>query len=323
MNAIAPASPGGAAKGGAVSGTPSRAPKPPFWRGLGTGLPAAFFLAPCLIALALVYLYPTLRTFQMSVMSDAMGRSPTFVGLSNYARIFADPTLPRLLTTSVIYTVGNVAAVWAIGLGTALLLNESFRGRSIVRALFIIPWAMPYVAASLIFAWMLGFDTGILNYMLRTLSGGLLEAEFLTACPDALVTLTGISIWKLFPLGTVMMLSALQTIPESHYEAARVDGASSWQCFRYVTLPGIRSTSITLTLLMMIWCFGRSFTAIYLLTGGGPAGCSETIVLRSYTEMFQGFRPGTASALGVGVLVISFVCAAAYLWFVRSMEARR
>lgn len=278
------------------------------------------FLGPCIVSLIAVFLVPTVQTFNMSLHADTMGGSPAFVGLDNYLAILGHRDFTTLMTTSVLYTLGNVVFVWGLGLGIAILLNERFPGRAFVRALFIVPWAMPYVAASLIFSLLFNYDTGVLNYILSLVSGGALSIEYLTACPNALFSLTGISIWKLLPLGIVMMLAALQSIPESHYEAAHIDGANRLQRFWYITLPGTRATTVMLTLLMMIWCFGRSFTAIYLLTGGGPAGCSETIVLKSYLEMFQLFHPGTAAALGVGVLVISVLCAGAYFLMIRDRK---
>ncbi len=270
------------------------------------------FIGPAVAALVAVFLVPVYQTFSMSLHADTMGGSPAFVGLKNYARIVGGRNFGHLLVTSTIYTLGNVVFVWGLGLGIALLLDRKFAGRALVRAAFIIPWATPYVAASLVFALLMNYDVGVLNYLLSLVSGGTLRIGFLTDCPAALVTLTGISIWKLLPLGIVMMLSALQSIPASHYEAAHVDGATALQRFWFITLPGVRSTTVMLTLLMMIWCFGRSFTAIYLLTGGGPAGCSETIVLKSYLEMFQLFHPGTAAALGVGVLLLSLLFAGVY-----------
>jgi ABC-type sugar transport system permease subunit len=200
-----------------------------------------------------------------------------------------------------------------VGLATALMLDRKFPGRAAARALVILPWAIPYVAAALIWGWLFDYEFGVLNFL--ALSTGLVDHKlnFLLACPDALISLTGVSIWKLFPLGTVMFLAGLQTIPAEYYEAARVDGAGSLQCFWYITQPGLRSVTIMLTLLITIWSFGRAFTIIFLLTEGGPAGCSENIVIRSYLEAFKFFHIGTASAIGVIVLLISLVFSVAYL----------
>ena len=110
-----------------------------------------------------------------------------------------------------------------------------------------------------------------------------------------------------------MFLAGLQTIPLEHYEAARVDGAGPIQCLWHITLPGLRNVSIMLTLLITIWTFGRAFTIVFLLTEGGPAGCTENIVIRSYLEAFKFYHLGVASALGMIVLVISLAFSIAYL----------
>ena len=119
-----------------------------------------------------------------------------------------------------------------------------------------------------------------------------------------------------------MFLAGLQTIPADHYDAATVDGAGPIQCFRHITLPGLHNVTIVLTLLITIWSFGRSFTIIYLLTEGGPAGCTETVVLRSYLEAFKFFHVGTASAIGVIVLLISLAFSIAYLAVAYRQETR-
>jgi multiple sugar transport system permease protein len=282
------------------------------------------FLGPTLAALAVVFFFPMLEAFRMSLYEIGMAAgAQRFVGLRQYERVLTSPYFGKILVTSVVYTVGNVVFVWSIGLATALMLHRPFPGRAVARAMVILPWAIPYVAAALIWGWMFDYEFGVLNYALTTLGVFKQKVNFLTACQPALASLTGVSIWKLFPLGTVMFLAALQTIPEDHYQAARVDGAGRVQCFRYVTLPGVRNVSVFLTLLITIWSFGRSFTVIFLLTEGGPAGCSETVVIRTYLEAFKFFHPGTAAALGVLVLLISLAFSLCYLWIMYRTEAPR
>jgi multiple sugar transport system permease protein len=282
------------------------------------------FLGPTLVALTVVFFIPMLEAFRMSFYETGMAAgSERFVGVGQYQRVVSSGYFANILITSVLYTVGNVIFVWSIGLATALMLHRPFPGRAIARALVILPWAIPYVAAALIWGWMFDYEFGVLNYALTTLGVFKEKVNFLTACRPALASLTGVSIWKLFPLGTVMFLAALQTIPEDHYRAARVDGAGGVQCFRYVTLPGVRNVSIFLTLLITIWSFGRSFTVIFLLTEGGPAGCSETVVIRTYLEAFKFFHPGTAAALGIIVLLISLFFSACYLWTMYRAEGGR
>jgi multiple sugar transport system permease protein len=281
------------------------------------------FLAPTMVALTIVFFLPMVEAFRMSFHEIGMGVGERFVGFGQYKRVVTSAYFGNILLTSVIYTVGNVIFVWSIGLATALMLHRPFPGRAVARALVILPWAIPYVAAALIWGWMFDYEFGVLNYALTSL--GLIgqKLNFLTACGPSLASLTGVSIWKLFPLGTVMFLAALQTIQEEQYHAARVDGAGAVQCFRYVTLPGVRNVSVFLTLLITIWSFGRSFTVIFLLTEGGPAGCTETVVIRTYLEAFKFFHPGTAAALGVIVLVISLFFSICYLWMMYRAEGRR
>jgi multiple sugar transport system permease protein len=279
------------------------------------------FLLPSFIALAIVFFYPMAQAVVLSLHSDAVGSLGRFVGLDQYERVFASGYFPRVMRTSLLWTLGNVVFVWAIGLGTALMLDRNFPGRTIARALFILPWAIPYVAAGLIWGWMFDYEFGVLNYVVRGIGLADEKLGFLLACPDALLSLTGVSVWKLYPLGTVMFLAGLQTIPPEYYEAARVDGAGPIQCLWHITVPGLRNVSIMLTLLVTIWTFGRAFTIIFLLTEGGPAGCTENIVIRSYLEAFKFFHLGTASALGVLVLLISLAFSMAYLAFVHRKGA--
>lgn len=279
------------------------------------------FLLPSFAALAVVFFLPMAQAIFLSFHDNTVGTVGHFVGMVQYEQILMSGYFPRVIRTSILWTVGNVVFVWAIGLCTALMLDRNFPGRAIIRALFILPWAMPYVAAGLIWGWMFDYEFGVLNYLIRDVGLSGHKISFLLACPEALVSLTGVSIWKLFPLGTVMFLAGLQTIPREHYEAASVDGAGSFQCFWHITLPGLRNVSIMLTLLITIWTFGRAFTIIFLLTEGGPAGCTENIVIRSYLEAFKFFHLATASALGVMVLVISLAFSIAYLIFVNRKAA--
>jgi multiple sugar transport system permease protein len=272
------------------------------------------FLLPSLLALALVFFAPMLQAIVISLYDVGIGQAAMrFVGLDQYRAVLTSRYFPAVMTTSLLWSAGNVVFVWALGLATALMLDRRFPFRPLARALFVLPWAMPYVPASLVWGWMFDYEFGVLNYLIQ--GTGLVEdrVSFLIACPEAFFSLAGVSVWKLFPLGTVMFLAGLQTIPLEHYEAARVDGAGAAQCFWHVTLPGLRTVSIMLTLLMAIWSFGRAFTIIFLLTEGGPAGCTETIVVRSYLEAFKFFHVGTASAIGVIVLAISLAFSAVYL----------
>jgi multiple sugar transport system permease protein len=272
------------------------------------------FLLPSFAALGLVLFYPMMHVVVISFYSDTIGAA-RFVGLDQYIKVLRSSYFPPVMWTSFLWSAGNVLFIWAVGLGTALMLDRNFPGRPLARAMFILPWAIPYVAACLIWGWMFDYEFGVLNYLLQ--GAGVVDhkVNFLLACPEALVSLTGVSVWKLYPLATVMFLAGLQTVPPEYYEAAKIDGAGPIQSFWHITLPGLRNVSIMLTLLMTVWTFGRAFTIIFLLTEGGPAGCTENVVVRSYLEAFKFFHIGTASAIGVIVLLISLAFSSVYLAF--------
>lgn len=289
------------------------------WSRRQTLVPYAFLL-PSFVALIIVFFVPMISTVVLSMYGDRVAGQSEFIGLDAYSRVLSSTYFPHVLRVSALWTLGNVIFVCGLGLASALMLDRRFAGRAVARALFILPWAIPYVAAGLIWGWMFDYEFGILNYLI--VGSGLSDTkmDFILACPSAFYSLVGVSIWKLFPLGTVMFLAGLQTIPNEYYEAARVDGAGQVQSFLHVTLPGLRNVSIMLILLITIWSFGRTFTIIFLLTEGGPAGCTETIVVRSYLEAFKFFHIGVASAIGVVVLLISLLFSVLYLWFAYRRE---
>jgi multiple sugar transport system permease protein len=271
------------------------------------------FLAPTFVAVSLGFFYPMLEAVYSSFHRSGLGRGAgTFVGLKLYDQILSGRQFWNALSVSVRLTFGSVVGILIIGLFSALLLNRKFRGRGVIRSLIIIPWAIPYVTAALIWGWMLDYQYGILNYALNQLPliGGV---DWLNNPSRALFSVTIISIWKLFPLGTVMYLAGLQGIPEELYDAAKVDGASTFHLLWHITLPGLRSVTTVLVLLISIWTFGRTFTFIFLLTGGGPVGATENLVLLAYNLAFQFFKTGEASVVGTIVLIISALFAVTYL----------
>jgi multiple sugar transport system permease protein len=297
--------------GGDVRRSPRRGSFANKWSGRRERLTPYAFLSPATLALGIAFLLPMAEAVRLSLHSNGTGFGQSdFNGLANYGRILSDAYFYHSLWISVLYSAGNVILVWAIGLGTAMLIQGDFAGRWLIRCLFILPWAVPYVATALIWQWMFNYEFGIVPYLAAASN---FSADFLNSNPAALISVTGVSIWKAYPLGTVMMLAGLQSIPREQYEAATVDGAGPIAQFIYVTLPGLRTISTFLMLLIAIWSFGRAFTIIYIMTGGGPARGTETVVLRSYLEVFRFFHPGTGAALGIIVLLISFSLSSVYL----------
>jgi multiple sugar transport system permease protein len=257
--------------------------------------------------MGLLFFWPLWQAASMSLADPAAGTGLT---TRHYGQVLTDPRFAASLWISVQYTVGVVVGSLVAGVAVALLLDRAVAGRPLLRALFVMPWAMPFVATALVWRWMLDPQYGVLTYVLGLvgLSGvNAFSAEL------ALLSVSLIEIWKTFPLAAIMFLAAMQAIPRELHEAAALDGAGAWGRFRHVTLPGLRHTTRVLTLLLTLWVFGRAFMVIFLTTGGGPAGATETVVLLTYLRGFGQFDLGGAAALGMIVLVIAGLLTVAYL----------
>lgn len=276
-----------------------------------TWMPYAF-IAPTLAVLAAMYAYPILQALVTSLHRDGAGAlTGEFIGLGNYIQALNDPAFLALLANTLIYTAGVVGIVWVLGVGTALLLSQAFPGRFLARGVVILPWAVPAVPVVVSWQWLMNYEYGLFNAGAQSLGIG--RHDMLGASPEAMIAVILVTSWKLFPLAAVMFLAALQTIPVELYEAAEMDGAGEVQQFRHVTLPGLRSVSLFVVLFLTVTIFGRAFTIILLMTGGGPAGATEVLALHTYHEAFQNFRMGSASAFGVIVLAIALAITAIYL----------
>ncbi len=268
---------------------------------------SATLILPAAIVMGAVVIYPILTTIVLS-LTDAPLISlsaPSFAGLSNYADWLSNPDFWRSLWITLIYTFGVTIGSYAIGLLTALLLNLDFPGRAILRGLVLLPWAIPEVAAVMTWNWMLDYQFGIVNSLLGSQVGWVTDAAM------APWTVTIVTIWKQFPLATVVLLAGLQAIPRELYEAANVDGASRMQQFIHVTLPGLRPVNSVLVMMLILYTFKR-ISIIYLLTGGGPARATEILPVTTYLEAFKYFRLGSASAVGILALLFTLLITVVY-----------
>ena len=234
-----------------------------------------------------------------------------FVGLSNYQRMVQDSGFWHSVVTTVIYTALVVFFVLVIATGMALLVNRPFKGRALARGLITLPWAFPEVAAVLLWLWMFNEQYGIMGLVARTLHLAGDSTPWLTNPNWAMLSLILMTVWKIFPFYTLVILTALQTIQQELYEAAKIDGANPVQSFFHVTLPGIMPVFSILTLLVTIWSLQR-FTTIWLLTSGGPANATETLVIKVYNTAFRFHDLGYGSTLGVAGLLLSLAVATLY-----------
>jgi len=192
------------------------------------------------------------------------------------------------------------------------LFNRPFRFRAIARALLMLPWAFPDVPVAMIFLWILSPQFGIMNVPARLLPGVKENVQWLQIPELAMAWIVLITSWKAFPFYSLVILAALQAVPQELYEAAKVDGATPLQLFRYVTLPGIRTTLELLVVLASIFSF-KQFTFIFLMTGGGPSGATETIVMRIYNTAFRFYDYSYATAIGVAGFLVSLMIAFVFI----------
>lgn len=242
-----------------------------------------------------------------------------FVGLDNYWKVLSgqEGHFYSRLTWTVVWTASCVLLHYALGLGLALLLNRKVRFRALYRVLLILPWAVPAFVAT--FSWRLVFNEkyGVLNAALGRL--GLGTVDWLGDTTLQKVSAVAVNVWLGVPFMMVAILGGLQAIPGELHEAAEMDGASPWQRFRHVTLPGLRPVSGTVILLGTIWTFNM-FQVIYLLIGQGASSDSEILVTYSYRLAFQGVRDYAGSAT-YGILILSLLLVFAV--FYRRMLARQ
>jgi multiple sugar transport system permease protein len=274
------------------------------------------FVLPLVLVMAVFLAYPIIKaaimSFQYWYMPKPSAEGNYFVGLENYVSLFGDASFIHSLKITAIYIVVTVILRFAIGLVAALLVNQAFRGRGIARALLIIPWAVPEVVACLIWILMYDKDFGVINSI--GLNLGLLSqpVAFLSNPEIALPAAMAVNIWKGFPFVAIMLLAGLQSIPTELYEAARVDGAKSFQQFRNITWPMLKPVSMVVFLLLVIWTF-KDFGIVYLLARGGPSQATEILTIFIYHSAFKYFDFGKAAAAGMVMLVFSILFTYVYL----------
>ncbi|PRX97810.1 carbohydrate ABC transporter permease [Allonocardiopsis opalescens] len=311
---------------GRVSGgrAPRRERNGPLARLWRTHWYAWAMIAPVVIVLAVLIGIPLSRGLYLSFTNAnesnvgrtiGMNEIPAtyeFVGADNFLAILSGELgsfWPRL-TWTLVWTVACTALHYGIGLGLAVALNRRLRFRAVYRMLLVLPWAVPPFVSIFIWRYLYNNDFGVFNAMLRT--AGLPTVGWLNDALTAKIAVIAVNVWLGVPFMMLALLGGLQAIPKELYEASRVDGASPWQQFRYITIPGLRQISSTIVLLGTIWSFNM-FPVIYLVTEGGPGDSSELLVTYAFRLAFEGIRNYSASsAYGLLILVLLIVLAVVY-----------
>jgi multiple sugar transport system permease protein len=282
---------------------------------LGDGV--AYWLILPLLALEGVFLvYPIFRGIATSFQNPDDGS----YGLSNFSTMLADPDFWAIMLRTLVFVVLVDVAVLLTGLGVALLMNRQFRGRGIVRGLLTIPWAVPEVPVAITFIFMIDPTFGVFNLLARLLPGVTENPQWTLDPTLAMAIIVIVTVWKGFPFYSLVLLAALQAVPEELYEAARLDGASAWRQFRHVTLPSIRPSIALLAVLAFIYSM-QQFTLIWLITGGGPVDATLTLAPAIYMQAFRFYDFEYAAAMAVVGLFFSVLATLAFLAVQRRLTA--
>jgi multiple sugar transport system permease protein len=268
------------------------------------------FLPTAIITITLV-LIPILFTLYLSMFRrNLLLTDAEFIGLGNFVEAVNDPVFWVAFRNGIIYALGTTIVSLVAGMVAALILNEPFFGRSLLRSAVLFPYIVPAIVV--VFVWKFMFNSrGVVNQALSSLG---LVNEFIPWLGDqrfAMLTVILISSWTWFPFAAITLLASLQNIPKAYYEAAALDGAGALRRFFSLTLPLLAPAIIVVILLRSIWAF-RNFEMIFLLTGGGPVTTTYILPILTYVEAFGKFRLGYASAVATSLMILLTVLALVY-----------
>jgi multiple sugar transport system permease protein len=270
--------------------------------------------APAVAIILVLIAYPLADAFWTSLHRFNLKRPNVFpfVGLQNYVDLVTGEQFLHSLSVTMTFTVLAVSLVMALGLGLAVLLNERFVGRALLRSLLLIPWAIPPVASGMMWRWILDGKVGAFNGVLAAL--GISHAYFgwLSNPDTALLAIVGAHVWNTMPLAGLVLLAALQSVPHELYDAAKVDGASVLGRFKAVTLPWLVQPLMTVLILETLLAF-RVFDLVYVLTSGGPGDATTVLSWLTYQTAFTYLDLGRGNAyaflmaLAVGLLTVVYI----------------
>lgn len=279
----------------------------------GHPLTPYLLVLPTTLYLVAFQIAPLLHELWLSFTATSLlspGQS-SWVGLGNYEELLGDADFRKTIFVTLAYTVACVVAAITLGLGSALLLNAPFRGRGFARAAVTIPWAAPPVAVALVAIWIYNAQYGIFGHVLRFFGLKAGALNWLDSVDYALPAVLLTTIWQIFPFASVVLLAALQGVPNEQREAAIIDGADRLNVFKAVVWPTIQPSVMLLALFSTIWSL-RRFDLVWLLTQGGPVGATNTIVIDVYRRAFVNQQLGQGAAVGMVGVAIALVVTIVY-----------
>lgn len=272
-----------------------------------------YYVGPIFLLLVIMFGYPLIKSIVMAFQNYKLGNANVYFNdFANFQKMFGDKDFPLLLKNSIVYVIVSVFGQFIGGLILALCLRDKFKGRGIYQSIVFLPWAFSAFVVGLVFRWSFNGEYGVVNDVLMKLGIIKKGIAWLGTPGLSLVVVILAMIWIGIPFFGIMILAALQSIPDEIYEAADMDGCGMFRKFFSLTLPYIKPTVIMTILLRTIWIF-NSFDLVVIVTQGGPANYSQTLPSYMYTKAFSGYDFGLAGAFGVLLMVILGVCAVLFL----------
>ena len=276
-------------------------------------------LAPSLVLLGGLVVFPVLYNIWLSLFDKhAFMPVQAFVGLKHYRYFASDPEFWTSFYYGSVYAGVTMVLQLGVGVPAALLLNEGFRGRNLLRGVVLFPYMIPTIVAVILWKWLLNDSYGLVNHLL--MSAGLARPVAWLGPDYIMASLIVTSVWQFFPFVVVTYLARLQTIPPELYEAATVDGASAWRRFLHVTLPQTASVLFVIVLLRSIWMFTK-FDTVWLMAGdGGVSRYIRTLPVYAYARSFTYLQAGMGAALAVIMFAMLLAATAVYFRMFRTEE---
>jgi multiple sugar transport system permease protein len=275
---------------------------------------------PSIIVLSLIGLYPIIYAVYQSLRNGSLIASGSYVGGANYRYVLSDSTFWTSARFTLIFTLAAVVGSYLVGLALALTFQAGFPGARIIKPLLLLPWVVPVVVSMTSWGWLIGTGQGLADEFTRAI--GLGDVGFLATPTMAVISVSVVKIWESFPFMLLVLGAAMETIDPTLYEAARVDGAGWWASTRRITIPLLRNVSFMTWILMAIFSV-NDFPTIWLLTGGGPLGATQSLVVYAYELVFQEFHTGQGIAIAIFATLIAGGMAVGLFRFLNPGSARR
>jgi multiple sugar transport system permease protein len=285
-------------------------------------LSEAGWFVPASVLLLAVVCYPILRTISLSLVHEnlAGGFRPEFAGLDNFARILVDSRFRGSFATTLFFTLFSVGAEFLIGLLLALSMSSLRKWRSLVRVTFLVPWTLPTAVIAVLWTWIFNDQFGVLNAVLIRLGFIDSPVAWLAQPATAMAAIIVADVWKTTPFVFLILLAGLQNVPQDLYEAIEVDGGGAWVKFRYVTWPHLLPFVFVAVVFRIVQAFAI-FDLVWVMTGGGPGGATETISVYTYQVYMRYLDFGYGSALAVAtVAILAFAAGGLYRLLVTRYE---